>query len=210
MAGEFRTPPARRGARFQSANGFAAAVNVVVENSPMNHPGGRRAGIQAAARFFPALALGLALLAAAPAVAGDSWFIPPAVRDVKLAWRGDARAQAYLGFLYDRGASVPQNVNIAAYWYRCAAVQGNPHGQFLLGMAHDKGRGVPQDYVLAYAWTNLATAQAPLRIRRDWVRIRDAIASKMSLRQLTVAQTLTLDKLWDTACEPDLWMPPGR
>ncbi len=56
------------------------------------------------------------------------------------------------------------------------------------GMAHDLGRGAPQDYVLAYAWTNQAVARAQGQLRRDWVRIRHSIASKLSLKEMTDAQ----------------------
>lgn len=151
----------------------------------------------------------VAALAGQPVVAADVWFKPPSVRHVERAWQGDARAQAYLGYLYDRGAGVPQNASLAAYWYRCAALRGEPYGQFLLGLAHDKGRGVPQDYILAYAWTNMAVAQAAPRIRRDWVRMRDAIATKLSLQHITIAQGLTLENLTDSACDPVSIAPGG-
>lgn len=151
----------------------------------------------------------VAALAGQPALAADVWFKPPAVRHVERAWQGDARAQAYLGYLYDRGAGVPQNASLAAYWFRCAALRGEPYGQFLLGLAHDKGRGVRQDYILAYAWTNMAVARAAPRIRRDWVRMRDAIATKLSLQHITIAQGLTLENLSDPACDPVSVAPGG-
>jgi len=45
---------------------------------------------------------------------------------------------------------------------------------------YDKAQGVPQDYVTAYALVNLAVAKAgPERV--PWTRVRDAIASKLSL-----------------------------
>jgi len=55
---------------------------------------------------------------------------------------------------------------------------------------YDKGHGVPQDYVLAYKWLNVATARATPAEREYWVRIRDAIASKLSLVQRTAGQDL--------------------
>ncbi len=113
---------------------------------------------------------------------------------------GDARAQAWLGYLYEKGIGVPQNAEKAVYWYHCAADRGQPHAQFLLGMAHDLGRGAPQDYVLAYAWTNQAVARAQGQLRRDWVRIRHSIASKLSLKEKTDAQRLTIDDLRGPDC----------
>lgn len=134
------------------------------------------------------------------AQAQSLWYKPPPFRHVELAYRGDPRAQAWLGYLYEKGIGVPQNAEKAVYWYHCAADRGQPHAQFLLGMAHDLGRGAPQDYILAYAWTNQAVARARGRLRADWVRVRDAIASKLSLKEKTDAQRLTMDELRGPDC----------
>ena len=150
---------------------------------------------------FAAAALStLTLLSTGPAVAQSLWYKPPSVRHVERAYRGDPRAQAWLGYLYANGIGVPQNAEKAVYWYHCAADRGQPHAQFLLGMAHDLGNGAPQDFVLAYAWTNQAIARAQGRLRRDWVRIRNAIATKLSLKEMTDAQRLTLDDLRGPDC----------
>jgi|ERR1700674_1245880 len=109
-----------------------------------------------------------------------------------LAERGDARAQAIMGYLYATGRGVPQNYIEAARWYRRASEQGDANGQYMLGLAHDKGHGVPQDYVEAYKWLDLAVARASGRVRQDWVRIRDAVSSKLSLAQITEAQRRAL------------------
>jgi hypothetical protein len=53
---------------------------------------------------------------------------------------------------------------------------------------------VPQDFVLAYKWLNLAAAHAPKRQRDYFLRLRNAVASKMSLDQIVVGQRLAL--LW--------------
>jgi hypothetical protein len=110
----------------------------------------------------------------------------------RLAERGDARAQAYIGFMYANGYGVPQNYIEAASWLRLASEQGNAGAQYLLGLMYDKGQGVPQDYVQAYKWLDLAVAGATGRDRDDWVRIRNAIASKLSLAQRTKAQELAI------------------
>lgn len=110
-----------------------------------------------------------------------------------LAARGDARAQAYLGFMYANGYGVPQNYIEAANWLRLASEQGYPAAQYWLGLMYDKGHGVPQDYVQAYKWLDLAVARATGRLRYDWVRIRDAVASKLSLAQRTEAQALAIE-----------------
>lgn len=107
-----------------------------------------------------------------------------------LAVHGNAEAQATLGFMYENGRGVPQNPAIAGKLYRCAAGQGNTTAQYLLGLMYDKGQGVPRDDVLAQKWLNLAAAHAGRHERDYYVRIRDAVASKMSALQLATAQQL--------------------
>jgi uncharacterized protein len=71
-----------------------------------------------------------------------------AVRGLALAAaRGDARAQAQLGFMYENGFGVPQNYVIAADLYQSAAANGDVFGQSRLGLSYDKGHGVPQSVV---------------------------------------------------------------
>ena len=110
--------------------------------------------------------------------AGD---YPRAIKRIApAAERGNARAQAFLGFMYQYGRGVAQNYALAAYWYRRSAEQGNPTAQHLLGLMYDKGHGVDRDDVVAYKWLSLAAAAAPLRERDPYLRIRDAVASNMS------------------------------
>jgi TPR repeat protein len=115
-------------------------------------------------------------------------FVRASRRLVPLAERGDARAQAMLGFMYATGQGVPQNYEAASYWYRLAAEQGDSTAQYLLGLAYDKGQGVPVDVVAAYKWLNLAASRAPRRVRDDYARLRNAVASKMSRGQIAEGQ----------------------
>ncbi len=116
-----------------------------------------------------------------------------AARDLApLAARGDARAQAMLGFLYETGQGVPQAYDAAAYWYCQAAERGDASAQYLLGLAYDKGHGVPQNDVVAYKWLDLAAAHAPKTLRDPFARLRDAVASKMSKAQIRAGQRLAL------------------
>jgi TPR repeat protein len=115
--------------------------------------------------------------------------VPPLVA---AAERGNAAAQAKLGFLYATGRNVPQNYTLAAYWYRRGAEQGNVAAQHLLGLTYDKGFGVPPDYVLAYMWLNLAAARTRGDVHEDNIRLRDAVAGKISLGQLADAQQLAV------------------
>jgi len=109
-----------------------------------------------------------------------------------LALRGNARAQAFLGFMYENGYGAPQAYTAAADLYVQAAVSGNPFGQSMLGLMYDKGHGVPQDFVLAYKWLNLAAARASRHDRDYFLRLRNAVASKMSPAQIAEGQYLAL------------------
>ena len=117
-----------------------------------------------------------------------------ALRVGPAAERGDARAQGYLGFMYQYGRGVPQSYALALYWYRRGAEQGNPAAQHLLGLMYDKGMGIPNDHVAAHIWLNLAAARTKGAEHEDNVRLRDAVANKMSLGQLADAQYLA--SLW--------------
>jgi uncharacterized protein len=104
------------------------------------------------------------------------------------AEHGNARAQAMLGFMYEFGRRVPQDYVLAAKWYSRAAAQGEPHGQHLLGLLYDKGQGVPEDSIEAYKWLNLAAARAGPRDRDYYIRMRNAIASKMDRYMIAEGQ----------------------
>jgi TPR repeat protein len=141
-------------------------------------------------------ALLLAVAAAAPAHAASAVenalrsgnYLKAVSRVGPAAEQGDARAQGYLGFMYQYGRGVPQNYGMAVYWYRRAAEQGNPTAQHMLGLMYDKGQGIPTDHVTAYIWLNLAASRTKGAEHEDNVRLRDAVASKMSLGQLSDAQ----------------------
>ena len=118
------------------------------------------------------------------------------VRVVKLlsplAFLGNAEAQAFLGYMFENGYGAPQVYVTAADLYNQAAIRGNPFGQAMLGLMYDKGHGVPQDFVLAYKWLNLAAARSPKRERDYFIRLRNAVASKMSREQIAEGQRLAM------------------
>ena len=109
-----------------------------------------------------------------------------------LAERGNARAQGLLGFMYENGFGVPQAYDAAADLYHRAAIQGDPFAQSRLGLIYDKGHGVPQNDVLSYKWLDLAAARAVKRERDYYLRLRNAVASKMSSDQIVEGQRLAL------------------
>jgi len=73
-------------------------------------------------------------------------------------------------------------------------VQGDPFAQSRLGLIYDKGHGVAQSAVLSYECLDLAAAHAAKRERDFYLRLRDAVASKMSSDQILEGQQLAL--LW--------------
>jgi uncharacterized protein len=114
-------------------------------------------------------------------------------RTMAMAERGDAHAQAVLGFMYANGRGVPQSYDVAVDWYMRSAQQGDPDGQYLLGLMYDKGFGVNPDVVLAHKWLNLAAANAPRQNRENFLRMRDAVGGKMTRAQLDLAQRLAVE-----------------
>jgi TPR repeat protein len=77
----------------------------------------------------------------------------------QLAERGDASAQAHLGYLYYKGEGVDPDLDKAIDWYRRAAVQGNRDAQYNLAVAYAFGEGVTQDDVEAVTWYRRAAEQ---------------------------------------------------
>jgi TPR repeat protein len=58
------------------------------------------------------------------------------------AQRGNPIAQAYLGYLSERGHSLPRNARIAADWYMKSARQGFVDAQLRLGILYKNGRRI--------------------------------------------------------------------
>ncbi len=76
-----------------------------------------------------------------------------------LAEQGNAKAQFFLGVMYDRGLGVTQDYAEAVRWYRKAAEQGHAEAQHDLGVMYGEGQGVPQDYAEAVRWYRKAAEQ---------------------------------------------------
>lgn len=72
---------------------------------------------------------------------------------------GDACAQTALGYAYDVGEGVSQDLEAAAQWYRKAAEQGYAHAQFNLAEMICDGAGVPQSNEEALDWYTKAAMQ---------------------------------------------------
>ena len=109
----------------------------------------------------PTLVALMALFLSLPLVAADK--DKPLPKDFKslkaLAEKGDAIAQANLGWMYEKGQGVEQDFKEAVKWYRKAAEQGDAGAQNNLGVMYFFGtfQGVKQNNVTAYAWWEIAS-----------------------------------------------------
>jgi uncharacterized protein len=83
------------------------------------------------------------------AAAARSWTVA--------ARTGDAKSQSGLGYLHLFGFGVPQDIDLAVYWYKRAADQNEPEAQAYLGSFYLEGRGVQRDLIEALKWCELAT-----------------------------------------------------
>ena len=105
---------------------------------------------------------------------------------LRLAERGDAKAQYNLGVMYRKGHGVPKNDAEAVKWYRKAAEQGYVDAQYNLGFMYHTGEGVPYDYAKAYMWWSLAKALGDKNV----VNNLDIIKNEMTPTQIGIAQAL--------------------
>lgn len=68
------------------------------------------------------------------------------------ASKGYAPSQYRLGYCYQSGSGVDQNLSTANEWYVKAAKQGHVDAQYKLGYSYQVGRGVPIDLDSALQW----------------------------------------------------------
>jgi TPR repeat protein len=121
------------------------------------------------------------------------------------AERGDARAQADIGWMYENGWGVKRDYAEAAKWYRKAADQGDYIAQFSIGGRYEHGvGGLKQDYTQAYMWLSLAAAARRDAAKYDFTIVdnydssiveyaakqRDALAAIMTPEQIAEAKRL--------------------
>ena len=99
-----------------------------------------------------------------PAIAVHSY--KHAVEDfentVKMAEQGDAKAQNWLGGIYQLGSSengIAKSLKTAVQWYRKSAEQGHASGQNYLGDMYEYGKGVFEDHKTAVQWFRKSAKQ---------------------------------------------------
>ena len=94
--------------------------------------------------------------------------------------------------MFEHGYGAPQVYELGGRFVRSGGDAGQSVHQAMFGLMYDKGHGVPQDFVLAYKWLNLAAAGARKHERDHFLRLRDAVASKMSPAQIAEGQQLAM------------------
>ncbi len=73
---------------------------------------------------------------------------------------GDVLAQYQLAVLYIVGTSVDRDAELAANWFREAAIQGEAAAQYNLAVLYERGEGVRQDDIRALLWYHSAADQS--------------------------------------------------
>lgn len=72
------------------------------------------------------------------------------------AEQGSYESQYLLGWRYFIGKHVPQDFNMAAFWFRKAAEQQHHTAQYYMGLMSEEGKGMPKDVNEAKKWYRLA------------------------------------------------------
>ena len=88
----------------------------------------------------------------------------------KAASQGYSKAQYNLGFCYEHGKGIEQNLGEASKWYYESALQGYAKAQHSLGLLYYKGQGVVQSDIEAFKWFYKSAVQgyAPAQYNLGW------------------------------------------
>ena len=97
---------------------------------------------------------------------------------------GNARAQAWAGYLHERGEGTNKDLLQAAQWYAEGAERNHPVALYRLGYFYESGRRVTRDYKATHSWyqraagSGNANAQYGLaRPCRDGISVTAAFAT---------------------------------
>ena len=108
-----------------------------------------------------------------------------------LADQGDARAQDFLGEMYEDGDGVAQDYPEALKWYRLSAHQGSSWAQVDLGKMYANGKGTPPDLVRSYMWFDVAsTSSTAVNDIQSATEKRAIVSAAMTPAQLAQAQAM--------------------
>ena len=110
-----------------------------------------------------------------------------------LADAGNPAAQYRVGWMYDTGQGVPQDIAEAHKWFKAAAETGHSDAMFSLCQDLALGGGnVQRDSLRAYVWCDLAAAAYKTAKRSEAVSnaeaMRDLQSGKLTAEQLAQAR----------------------
>ena len=97
-----------------------------------------------------------------------------------LAQEGDAKAQTYVGEIFEKGLGLAADYAAALDWYLRAAEQGYAPAQINLGQLYELGLGVPKDSSRALEWYRRASGLSDLD--GEFVAFRGDAKKYQSLR----------------------------
>ncbi|MBT6406206.1 MAG: sel1 repeat family protein [Rhodospirillaceae bacterium] len=109
-----------------------------------------------------------------------------------LAEQGNARAEYWIGNMYEHGYAVPQNNAKAIYWYTRAAKQSDAGARGKLGTMYLKGQDLPPGRVAAYAQASIRGALDP-----SVAKMAEAFGECMTPDEIAEAQ-VAVRKFWET------------
>ena len=98
-----------------------------------------------------------------------------------LAQEGDAKAQTYVGEIFEKGLGLEADYPAAADWYRRAAEQGYSPAQINLGQLYELGLGVEKNSATALEWYRKASGLSDLD--GEFVAFRGDAKKFQSLRK---------------------------
>ncbi len=112
---------------------------------------------------FTSSLLSLCLLSTSLASSDDWVRVKRFNNQLEQATSGNAKAMYEVGYMYERGRGVDEDLFLAVHWYEQSAQNGSKTGEARLGMMYFYGHGVSVDYNKAFKHIQkAATAKVPL------------------------------------------------
>ncbi|MDN5862443.1 MAG: hypothetical protein L0H19_03250, partial [Salinisphaera sp.] len=105
---------------------------------------------------------------------------------------GKAKAQNYVGEIFEKGLGRTPDYVSAAAWYRRAAEQGDARAQINLGFLYEKGLGVEKDVTKALYWYRKASGLTPDDDQIVWKSSNDQERRKLENQLATARQQVAV------------------
>lgn len=97
---------------------------------------------------------------------------------------GNPNAQAFLGWMYEKGYQIKQNDELAVQWYKKAALQSDTFAQNNLGKMYQKGWGVQKSEQQAMHWFSQAAEQGYAEAQYNLARIYQKGSHEQNIEQI--------------------------